>query len=176
LDYSHKRKISRKGAKLKRKDRKENFESSLRLIFLTLRLCVKRSQLRGAGLGLGFGEGLGVGSPGEGLGIGVGDGIGLGLPLGVGLALGVGLGLGEGSWFGIGLSAGTTAGFATSVPVAAGVLRPRATFFDVTNVHFSFAPATGERVNLLPLFLPRSEITCGVAFASVPFTWIATAV
>jgi len=39
-DYSHKQNISRKGAKSKKKDRKENFRSPLRLIF-SFALCVK---------------------------------------------------------------------------------------------------------------------------------------
>jgi hypothetical protein len=126
----------------------------------------------GAGLGLGLGLGLGVGSPGDGLGITVGDGLGVGLPLGVGDALGVGLGDGVC----IGLSAGTADGLATVVPVAAGVFAIFAAFFAVTNEHFFVAPAIGDRVNLLPLFFPRSEIIVEGALASAPFTCSAMAV
>lgn len=108
------------------------------------------------GLGLGLGLGVGVGSPGDGLGVGVG----LGLPPGVGLGIGSGVGLGFGSGLGAGLGAGvcagTAVGFATSVPVAAGVF---AMFFDVLKLHFMFDPVTGVSVSLLPLFLPRSDIT-----------------
>jgi hypothetical protein len=127
----------------------------------------------GVGLGIGsLGDGVGVGSPGDGVGVGIGLGIGVGLPLGVGLGVGVGLaegvGLGEGVWAG--------AGFATSVPVAGGVVRPFATFFAGTNVHFCVAPAMGVSVNLLPLFFARSEIIVEGLLTSAPFTCNATAV
>jgi hypothetical protein len=59
-------------------------------------------------------------------------------------------------------------GFATFVPVAAGVpflVVVFATFFDGMKVHFIVDPDTGVSVNLLPLFLPRSEITFEVAAA-----------
>jgi hypothetical protein len=95
--------------------------------------------------------------------------------LGIGLGDGIGVGLGDGIGIVIGLSAGTAVGFATSVPVAAGVLRLRATL-DVVNEHLRFAPATGESVNLLPLRLARIETTVGPAFGSVPLTCNATAV
>jgi len=42
-------------------------------------------------------------------------------------------------------------------------------FFDVVKLHFMFDPDTGVNVSLLPLFLPRSEITfapAAEAFAS----------
>ena len=126
----------------------------------------------GLGLGLGVGVGLGVGSPGDGLGAGLGIGVGLGLPPGVGL--GIGLGSGSGLGFGLGLGAGvcagTAAGFATSVPVADGVF---AMFFELVKLHFMFDPVTGVSVSLLPLFLPRSEITFAPAagvFASAGLT------
>jgi hypothetical protein len=111
---------------------------------------------------------VGVGSPGVGLGAGVG--LGLGLPLGVGLApgLGLGSGLGLASGLGVGVWAGIAAGFATSVPVAAGVpflVVVFATFFDGIKLHFVVAPDTGVSVNLLPLFFPRSEMTLDVAAA-----------
>jgi hypothetical protein len=121
----------------------------------------------GVGVGVGLGVGLGVGSPGDGVGIAVGDGLGVGLPLGVGDGLGVGLGEGVG--------VGTTTGFATSVPVAAGVFRPFATF-DVVKLHFCVAPGMGESVNLLPLFFARSEIIIDVAVGDTAFTCSATAV
>jgi hypothetical protein len=126
----------------------------------------------GLGLGLGLGVGVGVGSPGVGLGAGVG--LGLGLPLGVGLAPGLGLGTGSGlgvglaSGLGDGVWAGIAAGFATSVPVAAGVpllVVVFATFFDGIKLHFIVAPDTGVSVSLLPLFLPRNEMTFDVAAA-----------
>ena len=102
------------------------------------------------GLGLGVGVGLGAGS--------LGDGAGLGLPLGLGfgsgLASGLGTGVGDGLWLGIVL--GDVDGFATSVPVAVGDF---AALFDVVNIHCDVAPVTGLRVSLLPLFLPRNDIT-----------------
>jgi hypothetical protein len=62
--------------------------------------------------------------------------------------------------------------------VAAGVvfICRFATFLPGTNVHFCVAPATGVSVNLLPIFLPRSEIIVGGAVASAPFTCNTTAV
>ena len=104
-------------------------------------------------------------------------GLGLGLGLGAG-SPGDGLGDGEGVWAGIGCSAGTVTGFATSVPLAAGVfgVRPFATFLAGTNVHFCVAPAIGVSVNLLPIFFARMEIIVGGAVASVAFTCSATAV
>ena len=105
------------------------------------------------GLGLGVGVGLGAGS--------LGDGAGLGLPLGLGfgsgLASGLGFGVGEGLWLGIVL--GELDGFATSVPVAVGVVPLLAALLDVVNIHCEVAPVTGLRVSLLPLFLPRNDIT-----------------
>jgi hypothetical protein len=62
------------------------------------------------------------------------------------------------------------------VPVAAGVFRPFATAFEGTKLHFCVAPATGDRVNLLPLFFPRSEIIVEGLLASAPFTCSAIAV
>jgi len=123
----------------------------------------------GAGLGLGLGVGLGIGSVGD--GDAVGEGIGCGLPLGVGDGFGVGLG--EGVC--IGLAVGTADGFATSVPVAAGVFRPFATF-PIAKLHCFVAPGTGDRVNLLPLFFARIEIIVEGALGSAPFTCSATAV
>lgn len=127
---------------------------------------------RGLGLGLGLGVGLGVGSPGDGLGAGLGIGVGLGLPPGVGL--GIGLGSGSGLGFGLGLGdgvcAGTEAGAATSVPVADGVF---AMFFDGLKLHFIVDPVAGVSVSLLPLFLPRNEMTfapANEAFASAGVT------
>jgi hypothetical protein len=175
-DYSHKEaqrhkgEVSRKGAKAQRKAaRKIGKISSRSLLCGFAPLRETYLTYLGLGLGLGLGVGLGIGSSGEGLGEAAGDGLGLGL----GLPLGVGLGLGEGVWLGV-----VVAGLATSVPEAAGVVIcfPFATFFDGTNVHFCFAPATGVSVNLLPLFFPRSEITVGVAVASVAFICSATAV
>ena len=46
-------------------------------------------------------------------------------------------------------------GLATVVPVAVGVFA----ILDVVNIHFEVAPATGDSVSLLPLFLPRKDIT-----------------
>jgi hypothetical protein len=46
-------------------------------------------------------------------------------------------------------------------------------FFDVLKLHFMFDPVTGVSVSLLPLFLPRSEITfaeAAGAFASAGLT------
>ena len=105
------------------------------------------------GLGLGVGVGLGIGSLGRGLPLGLG--FGSGLPSGVGLAVG----LGEGLWLGIVL--GAVDGFATSVPVAVGVagVPLLGILFDVVNIHCDVAPVTGVRVSLLPLFLPRNDIT-----------------
>ena len=101
------------------------------------------------GLGLGVGVGLGAGS--------VGLGAGLGLPLGLGFGSGLdsGVGVGEGLWAGIVLGV-VVDGFATSVPVAVGVF---AELFDVVNIHCDVDPATGDSVSLLPLFLPRNDIT-----------------
>ena len=120
------------------------------------------------GLGLGLGVGLGIGSLGEGLGIAVGDGIGVGLPLGVGDGLGDGVCIG----IVIGLSAGVAVGFATSVPVAAGcrLRRLRAILLPGINEHLCIAPATGERVNLLPLLRARIETIIGAAAGSVALT------
>ena len=53
-------------------------------------------------------------------------------------------------------------GFATSVPVAVGVVVGvplLVAFFDVVNIHCDVAPVTGLSVSLLPLFLPRNDIT-----------------
>ena len=109
------------------------------------------------GLGLGVGVGLGIGSLGLGLlrGLGFGSGLGSGLDSGLGLTVG----LGDGFWLGIVL--GVVEGFDTSVPVAVGVVAAPvlAAFFAVVNVHFDVAPATGLSVSLLPLFLPRNDIT-----------------
>ena len=44
-------------------------------------------------------------------------------------------------------------GFATVVPVAVDE------FLDVVNIHCEVAPETGDSVSLLPLFLPRNDIT-----------------
>ena len=111
------------------------------------------------GLGLGLGVGLGIGSLGDGLGPGLG--LPLGLGFGSGLASGLGLGLGEGLWLGIvlGFVLGVVDGFDTSVPVAVGVVPLPAALFDVVNIHCDVAPVTGLRVSLLPLFLPRNDIT-----------------
>ena len=86
--------------------------------------------------------------------------MGLGLPLGVGLGIGLGSGSGLGVGLGAGVCAGIAVGFATSVPFADGVF---AMFFDVVKLHFMFDPVTGVNVSLLPLFLPRSEITFALA-------------
>ncbi len=104
----------------------------------------------GVGLGLPPGLGLGVGSPGVGLGVGS-PGVGLGIGLGSGLPPGLGLGVGIGLWLGI--VDGVVDGFATSVPVAV----PLPAVLDVVNVHCCVAPAIGDKVSLLPLFLPRNE-------------------
>jgi len=45
-------------------------------------------------------------------------------------------------------------GLATVVPVA-----ELAELLDVVNIHCEVAPATGDSVSLLPLFLPRNDIT-----------------
>ena len=105
------------------------------------------------GLGLGVGVGLGAGSLGRGLPLGLGFGSGSGLASGLGLAAG----LGEGFWLGIVL--GVVDGFETSVPVAVGVVPLPAAPFDVVNIHCDVAPVTGLRVSLVPLFLPRNDIT-----------------
>jgi hypothetical protein len=47
-------------------------------------------------------------------------------------------------------------GFATVVPVAVDEL---AELLDVVNIHCEVDPATGDSVSLLPLFLPRNDIT-----------------
>ena len=109
--------------------------------------------IRGLGLGVGvavglpLGVGLGIGSPGDGLGLPPGLGFGSGLASGVGVAVGAGL------WAGIAL--GDDDGFATSVPVAV----PLLPIFDVVNIHCVDAPVTGDKVSLVPLFLPRNDIT-----------------
>ena len=108
--------------------------------------------------GLGLGLGLGVGSPGIGLGIGVGLPLGLGFGSGLDSGLGLTVGVGEGLWLGIVLGV-VVVGFDTSVPVAVGVVPVLAAFFEVINVHCDVALAIGLRVSLLPLFLPRNEIT-----------------
>jgi hypothetical protein len=165
-DYSHK----------KAQKAQKGLAEMLILLRLWCLFVAHLSYRFGVGVGLGLGVGLGVGSPGDGLGITVGDGRGLGLPLGVGDGLGIGLGLGIGIGLGEGLCTGTAAGLATSVPVAVGVFRPFATFFPITNEHCFVAPATGDRVNLFPLFFARSEIIVEGALGSAPFTWSATAV
>jgi hypothetical protein len=40
-------------------------------------------------------------------------------------------------------------------------------FFEVVKLHFMFDPLTGVNVSLLPLFLPRSEITFAPAAGAV---------
>ena len=104
----------------------------------------------GVGVGLPLGVGLGIGSPGDGLGPGLG--LPLGLGFGSGLDSGLGIGVGEGVWLGV-----VVDGFATSVPVAVPSLVAPA--LAVVKVHCCVAPAIGVRVSLLPLFLPRNEIT-----------------
>ena len=47
-------------------------------------------------------------------------------------------------------------GFATVVPVGVDEL---AEFLAVVNIHCEVAPETGDNVSLLPLFLPRNDIT-----------------
>ncbi|HEU5132787.1 MAG TPA: hypothetical protein VFT26_11810 [Pyrinomonadaceae bacterium] len=108
--------------------------------------------IRGLGLGVGVGLPLGVGLGIGSLGVGSGLGLPLGLGFGSGLDSGVGLGDGEGRWLGV-----VVDGFATSVPVA--VLSFVAPALAVVKVHCCVAPAIGDSVNLLPLFLPRNEIT-----------------
>jgi hypothetical protein len=66
----------------------------------------------------------------------------------------VGRGDGLGLWAGIALGV-VVSGFATVVPVAVGVFAN----FDVVNIHSDVAPATGDSVSLVPLFLPRNDIT-----------------
>jgi hypothetical protein len=110
------------------------------------------------GLGLGVGVGLGAGSVGDGAGLGLALGLGFGSGSGLASGLGLTVGLGEGCWLGIVL--GFVDGFETSVPVAVGVVPlPAAILFDVVNIHCDVAPVTGLRVSLLPLFLPRNDIT-----------------
>jgi hypothetical protein len=46
-------------------------------------------------------------------------------------------------------------GLATVVPVAVEL----AELLDVVNIHCEVAPETGDSVSLLPLFLPRNDIT-----------------
>ena len=46
-------------------------------------------------------------------------------------------------------------GLATVVPVAVGVFA----ILDVVNIHCDVDPATGDSVSLVPLFLPRNDIT-----------------
>ena len=60
-------------------------------------------------------------------------------------------------------------GFATVVPVAVDEL---AELLDVVNIHCEVAPETGDSVSLLPLFLPRNDIT----FEPAPDICRATAV
>ena len=76
--------------------------------------------------------------------------------MGLGIGLGFGSGLGAGLGLGTGVCAGSAVGFATLVPAADGVF---AIVFAVVKLHFMFDPVTGVSVSLLPLFLPRSEIT-----------------
>ena len=105
----------------------------------------------GVGLGLPLGVGAGVGSPG--VGVGIGDGLPPGLGAGSGLGSGVGVAVGDGLWAGI--VVGVVDGFATSVPAAV----PLPAILDVVNIHCEVAPVTGLSVSLVPLFLPRNDIT-----------------
>src|ERR1043165_8181432 len=101
--------LPQKGTKSTKDEFSINLNSSC-LCFLCL--FVAKPYIRGLGLGLGVG--LGIGS----LGLGAGLGLPLGLGFGSGLDSGLGLtvGLGDGLWL------GDVDGFATSVPVAVGVV------------------------------------------------------
>ena len=121
--------------------------SSINLHSSSLCLFVTNYYIRGLGLGVGVGLGL---PPGLGLPLGLG--FGSGLASGVGLA--VGLGIGDGDWLGVVVGV-VVVGFDTSVPAAVGVFA----ILDVVNVHCDVDPATGVSVSLLPLFLPRNEMT-----------------